>query len=315
MEKTASDLGEYSTNLPDGRKISVFLNRKYGFGRPTQTVIYAANIEDGTSFIVKALAKGVVERDPNTPSNFRQGYEYQRLLSGTGGVPFVYGVVALPSADNERYGYAGYVEQEISGDSLGLDGELGGIYPGWIMDVSPTKAVSIVADVLGTLDEVHKANIIHRDVKPSNIRLEQSMGKAYLVDFKHAVTIENAPTTEQLDDTIYKCSYGTSRYSEPRLFQPQEKATPSSDIYAMGLTLFQLLTGIPMNDFLKKYKGDDTLIDFITSARFKQKILQELWMSKRGIKDSSTNVVMKAIDADPRKRYQTAGEMRSALTA
>lgn len=89
----------------------------------------------------------------------------------------------------------------------------------------------VVADVARALLVLHGAGFVHRDVQPSNIRVNGS--RAVLLDLDLAVATDEAP-----DD----CAMGTAAYLAPE--QAESGGTsPSSDCYALGLCLFEVLTG------------------------------------------------------------------------
>jgi serine/threonine protein kinase len=124
------------------------------------------------------------------------------------------------------------VMELIEGESLNLrlarDGAL-----------APTAAASIGADVAEALAEAHRHGIVHRDVKPSNILIDQD-GGAHLADFGIAHSL--APAAERL--TLTGTVVGTLAYLSPEQLAG-EKVRPRSDLYGLGVVLFEMLTGRP----------------------------------------------------------------------
>jgi len=98
--------------------------------------------------------------------------------------------------------------------------------------LSPDDAATIAVHVAQALDYVHRQGIVHRDVKPSNI-LIGSEGQARLSDFGIAVRSGQVPPA---------LGVGTTAYLAPEQIS-KEPADPHSDIYSLGIVMFEMLTG------------------------------------------------------------------------
>ena len=145
------------------------------------------------------------------------------------------------------------------------------------------KVIKWSKETLQVLDYLHNSDppIIYRDIKPGNIMLHKD-GRIMLIDFGIARAIHQDSNTQQ---TII----GTLLYTP--LEQLQGKAGPASDIYALGVTMHHLISGIePMP------LSCEPLIDIMPD------IFPEL-----------NNIIMKAIKENPRDRYSSAKEMLDAL--
>jgi serine/threonine protein kinase len=105
--------------------------------------------------------------------------------------------------------------------------------------VPPRVAASIGADVAEALAEAHRQGIIHRDVKPSNILIDQE-GHAHLGDFGIAHSL--GPAVERL--TLSGTVVGTLAYIAPEQLAGGEVG-PRTDLYGLGAVLFEMLTGRP----------------------------------------------------------------------
>jgi len=102
--------------------------------------------------------------------------------------------------------------------------------------VAPARAVEIACAVLGALAEAHRLGILHRDIKPSNILFDEA-GAAMLSDFGAAhVSDSSATATAGV--------IGTLAYMSPEQ-RAGKPATPASDVFGVGATLLEMLTGGP----------------------------------------------------------------------
>ena len=102
--------------------------------------------------------------------------------------------------------------------------------------LEPAEAVSILTDVARGLEAAHAAGLIHRDVKPSNIVIEESTGRALVTDFG-VVKASDATSATRTGMMV-----GTIRYIAPE----QLKSGPidaRADIYALGAVFYEMLTG------------------------------------------------------------------------
>lgn len=101
--------------------------------------------------------------------------------------------------------------------------------------LSPQEAEIILAQIGEALQCLHEAGLLHRDIKPGNILMDEA-GRAWLADFGLAKEIEG-----DQDLTATGCVIGTPSYMAPEL--SEGPASRSSDIYALGVVLFEMLTG------------------------------------------------------------------------
>ncbi len=108
----------------------------------------------------------------------------------------------------------------------------------------PTDALQITAQIADGLAAAHRAGLIHRDVKPDNVLMTKELhglGRAKIGDFGLAKRIRGRG--EKSFDGIV----GTPHYMAPELFAGSQ-ASPSTDVYALGVCLFRMLTGrLPFN--------------------------------------------------------------------
>ena len=101
--------------------------------------------------------------------------------------------------------------------------------------LEPTRTARILDQVASALSAAHRQGVVHRDVKPGNVLLDED-GNAYLTDFGVAL---DAGSPEKTSGTMMR---GTPAYLSPEQIR-LDPTTPRSDIYALGIVLFEMLTG------------------------------------------------------------------------
>ena len=108
--------------------------------------------------------------------------------------------------------------------------------------LGPVAAVTTIEEVLGILARVHEEGIVHGDLKPENVLLDR-MGRAKLADFglSRRITQRSGSLSVSLSLEDARLA-GTLDYMAPEQ-RDGEKPTPRSDVYAMGVVFYELLTG------------------------------------------------------------------------
>jgi eukaryotic-like serine/threonine-protein kinase len=162
--------------------------------------------------------------------------------------------------------------------------------------LSPDETVRIMKQLTSAIAHAHQNQIIHRDIKPQNILMD-GVYHVKITDFGIAMAL-SATSFTQTNSVL-----GTVHYLSPEQARGGT-ATKQSDIYALGIVLYELLTGkLP-------FSGE-------SAVSIALKHLQTETPSVRAvvptIPQSLENVVMKATSKDPRNRYQTVEEMEHDL--
>jgi len=161
----------------------------------------------------------------------------------------------------------------------------------------PPLVADLGADILAGLGHAHEAGILHRDIKPSNILVTEA-GVPKLADFGIA-----KGTDETVDLTDSGALLGTISYASPEQLSG-DSLGPSSDLYSLGCVLYECLASRP--PFVA-----DSLAELIALQQFaRPEPLQ-------GISPKSPVelrvAIMRALEKAPKKRYDTASEMRDAI--
>ena len=152
----------------------------------------------------------------------------------------------------------------------------------------------LTSKVADALDYAHQSGVLHRDIKPSNLLLDQT-GTIWVADFGLAFR-EDLESQTQTGELL-----GTLRYMAPEQFVA--KADSRSDIYSLGLTLFELLTLRPALEAPKRRVLDPTKysqLEFTASER--QVIPRDL-----------QTIVLKASALEPVNRYERAKDFQEDL--
>lgn len=158
-------------------------------------------------------------------------------------------------------------------------------------------AIGLCCQILDALSAAHSHGIIHRDVKPQNVMIT-SRGKAKLTDFGIARDVRASTRTFSGKSVL-----GSVHYISPEQAQG-DKVTESSDIYSVGVTLYEMLTGtVP-------FTADSTVSVALMHLQSKP---EPPILRNPSIPPSLNDIVLKAMAKDPTDRYAGAKEMRADL--
>ncbi|MFN2484762.1 MAG: serine/threonine-protein kinase [Candidatus Limnocylindria bacterium] len=156
-------------------------------------------------------------------------------------------------------------------------------------------AVAIAAQLADALDHAHRHGVVHRDVKPGNVLLAAD-GRARLVDFGIARSLDEAAAHLTQTGTIV----GTLRYMAPEQLRG-ERVTPTSDLYALGAVLYEMLAGRPPYE-----------------ARTPVAVVEELQHAPpplTGVSHAVASITLAALRPDPSERPRSGAAMAQALRA
>ncbi|HQO98950.1 MAG TPA: bifunctional serine/threonine-protein kinase/formylglycine-generating enzyme family protein, partial [Anaerolineaceae bacterium] len=163
------------------------------------------------------------------------------------------------------------------------------------------ESILILTDVCAGLQVAHDHGWVHRDIKPANILFDAN-GHAVLSDFGLVRAVQNSTSTISSQGTMR----GTPVYMAPELWRGKPPASPATDVYALGCTLGEMLTGCPL------FSGETPDV-ILTKHLLDGPDFGEGWPPP-GM-EAIAQVINKAIHRDPTLRYQNASEFLSAVLA
>jgi tetratricopeptide (TPR) repeat protein len=225
---------------------------------------------------LKLLLPSGLNRDEEVGALLREARAIARVRH-----PNVVPIYGVDRHDGRLGFWSDFVNGQTLADLVALQGAMG-----------PREAALIGVDVCRAAGAVHAAGFLHRDIKAANVMREEG-GRILLMDF--GLTHEHS---------VAEYSSGTPAYMAPELLLGAP-ATISSDVYAIGVMLFYLLT--------KQYPVEGARFAELLAAHASGKRLTLLDV-RPDLPEALARVVETAISATPEKRFASTGQMIAALS-
>lgn len=163
------------------------------------------------------------------------------------------------------------------------------------------RAYPIIRQMLSGFEQAHGVGVIHRDIKPRNIMLSQD-GVVKVTDFGLAKLRRGDRAS-----TVTQGTAGTLFYMSPEQVKGVHDLDHRSDVYSIGMTIYEMLTGqLPFD----REAGDFTIMRTIVENK-----LPPPTQFRSDLPAPISRFIMKALEKDPDKRYASAREFRHALDA
>src|SRR5450631_2331330 len=160
------------------------------------------------------------------------------------------------------------------------------------------EAVAVIQQICRALEAAHSEGVIHRDLKPQNV-MRDPQGRVVVMDFGLARSLE-APGMTQTGALV-----GTLEYMSPEQAMGAE-LDPRSDLFALGLIFFELLTG------KAPYKADTAIASLMKRTQERAVQVSDIDAS---LPKSLSVVVARCLERDPKLRYRNAQELLQQLDA
>jgi serine/threonine protein kinase/lipopolysaccharide biosynthesis regulator YciM len=163
--------------------------------------------------------------------------------------------------------------------------------------LSAAHAIPIAKQICEAMEEAHRLGVVHRDLKPQNVMVDEE-GNVRIMDFGIARSLESKGITGA------RVMIGTPEYMSPEQVEGKD-VDQRSDIYSLGVMLYEMVTGrVP-------FEGDTP---FTIGMKHKGEAPKNPIELNARIPEDLSDLILKCLEKDKDKRYQSAGEVRSDLT-
>jgi len=158
------------------------------------------------------------------------------------------------------------------------------------------EALSVARQICAALKEAHASGVVHRDLKPHNIMLDET-GSAHVMDFGIATSADVGGMTRT------GALIGTPEYMSPEQAEGR-RVDHRCDIYSLGITLYEMLSGDA------PFKGDTTWEVIRKQVEQRPQSIRKL---RRDVPEWLDTLILKCLEKDPALRYQSVGEILNDL--
>lgn len=238
-------------------------------------------------YVKRQVAIKVMSAAVTADPEFRERFQKEAEVVAKLDHPFIVPIYDFGYFDNQPYLVIRYM--------------VGGSVKERLEDTGPmafSNAAKIIERMAAALDEAHRHNIVHRDVKPENILMDQK-GETFLADFGIVKILSGGGTT-----TSAGWITGTPAYMSPEQVHGEIEVDRRADIYSLAIVLFELLSG-------KRPYYDDNQTKLMIKHVLDPvpRITKLLPDAPAGLEE----VLMKALAKKPEERYDTAGQFSEAV--
>ena len=268
--------------LEPGQELDGYKVIKELHASKTIQVYLAEDIESGETVVLKTPSINF-EDDPAYIDRFLHEVWVGRRIDS----PHVFKVLQLKRERSCIY----YVTEYLEGHSLAQ----------WILDNPKPdleKVRDIVAQIIKGLRAFHRKEMVHQDIKPENIMIDQH-GMIKIIDFGST----RVSGLEEIYTPVQQAHVeGTANYIAPELFDGYE-ATPKSDMYSLGVTIYEMLSGGHFPYGKLEEARPHKHYDYISVRKYNDTV--PIWMDR---------AIQKAVSKHPERRYDSFSEFQHDLS-
>lgn len=273
---------------PISEKLAQYLTVQYEFERVIGTGGMGTVLLATERALERRVAIKVLHDDAAGQAELRERFRREARTAARLTHPNIVPLLTFGDVDGEMYFVMGYVDGETLADRLRRDEAL-----------SSSEVRKIVGEIADALDYAHKAGIVHRDVKPENVLLDRTTGRAMLTDFGIARETASASTLTGTGVII-----GTPHYMSPEQAAGDRAIDGRSDIYSLGVIAYRSFAGrLP-------FAGGslhDVVLQHLTTAP--QALSPELVEADAMLCDA----ILRALQKAPEARWSSAAEFSTAV--
>lgn len=249
------------------------------------TIFKAQDLQDHNGAVAVKVPHLGIESNPASFARFQREEEIGCRLNH----PFILKFIPVTGAKSRPY----IVTEYLRGCTLSH--LLGRMRP--LPEKDALKFASLICEAL---QHLHEHGVIHRDLKPSNLMI-CSEGRLRVMDFG----ISQSAESRRLTFVGFTTAMGTPDYIAPEQIKGR-RGDRRSDIYSLGAVLYEMLTGAP------PFEGDDPFVIMNTRMSGDPPAPRKL---NPQLSPQAEEIVLRALQRDPAKRYPTAAAMKADLDA
>jgi serine/threonine protein kinase/Tfp pilus assembly protein PilF len=243
--------------------------------------VYKAHDTDLKEKVAIKLLKPEIAADKKTIERFKNELKFARKIRHKN----VCQMYDLNKEEGTHYITMEYVDGKDLKSMIRMVGQL-----------SSGKTIYIAKQVCDGLAEAHRLGVIHRDLKPQNVMVDEE-GNARIMDFGIARSLKTKGITAT------GVMIGTPEYMSPEQVEGKE-VDQRSDIYSLGVILYEMVTGrVP-------FEGDTP---FTIGVKHKSESPKDPKEFNTQLPEDLNLVILRCLEKDREKRYQSAGEVRAEL--
>lgn len=265
-------IGDYRLirKLGQGGMGEVYLAHQLSLDRPAALKVLAKHLADNQDFVKRFYREARAMAKVDHPQTVR--------------------VFAVDEADGIHFVAMEFIDGKSLQDWLNKLGT-----------ISVGDAVHVILRCAEALEVAHNMNMVHRDIKPDNVMLTKR-GQVKVSDFGLAKALDD----EEMSMTQSGTGLGTPYYMAPEQARNAKYVDRRSDIYALGITLYHLLTGkLP-------FTGNSAMEVVLAKEQGRYESVRKL---NSAVPDKLDLIIGKMIEKKPEQRFQDCGELIRALAS